>query len=219
MSVQHLVAFQDGANRVFSPCRMDRLSFDRVVQLLENHPLTRQIFISTNRSKAQRPVYVQLLAFLGYNAFPDTNAIIVTFTLGLGHGTLALYRRRVSRALRSLSTEFVKWPDLEERAVLRAKYGDMFEGMLGIVDGSLIEMAEIPRVDGAWYYSGRKKLYGVRLLPLFSVARKARWLTSFSSLRSSTYNVYAVAIEASFPTRLATRQLPPMRACSASRRS
>ncbi|KAG9078700.1 hypothetical protein FRC06_008232 [Ceratobasidium sp. 370] len=86
--------------------RVSSCSFWRIATLLQENP----IFQSKGR-RPQRPVPVQLACFLlrygryGSTAF-DANA-----NLSLGEGTVFLYCKRVTRALREVGLECVAWPD------------------------------------------------------------------------------------------------------------
>jgi hypothetical protein len=86
--------------------RMDRESFQKVVENIKNHP----VFNNSNRKgRKQLPVESQLMVFLKYVGTEgdgaSNNGQRNTFCVGYGCGTL--YRSRVTEALCSLKDEFI----------------------------------------------------------------------------------------------------------------
>lgn len=82
--------------------------------------------------------------------------------MGIGHGTVIIYCRRVTRAIRELQKQYVGWYS-EERKVdvidkIEAKSG--FPNCLGSGDGSLIRFEEFPQEEGE-AFMGRKHFLGV----------------------------------------------------------
>ncbi len=134
-----------------------RDTFDRLVALLAQNP----IFDSTGR-KPQRHVKYQLAAFLFRYGRLGTDSLDVAQKLGIGHGTVVLYCKRVVRALRELRTQCLPWPGEARRTqtadTIELKSG--FPMCVGTCDGSLIRFCEEPIVDGHVYVS-RKKSYSV----------------------------------------------------------
>jgi len=93
--------------------------------------------------------------------FGGTKGIQTAGVLSLAEGTVYMYMERVSHAIRNIRTEHLYWPGPTCRAYLKASmasYG--FPGCIGIIDGSLIRLAEKPLKDG-WSYYCRKKFYAV----------------------------------------------------------
>ena len=116
---------------------------------------------STGRNP-QRHVKYQLAAFLFRYGRLGTDSLDVAQKLGIGHGTVVLYCKRVVRALRGLRSQYLPWPG----AARRMQTADAFESKsgfpicVGTCDGSLIRICEEPIVDGHVYVS-RKKSYSV----------------------------------------------------------
>lgn len=124
---------------------MGRITFDRIVHRLERNP----IFWSMGK-KPQRPVRYQLACFLLRYGAPGADPLRAAYELGIGHGTVFLYCRRVTRALRELGLEVVTWGD-DERQDEVAEYIMDHYGLpciVGILDGSLIRLTEYPWVMG-----------------------------------------------------------------------
>lgn len=140
--------------------RMSRQTFDWVVALLEENP----IFKSTGR-RPQRLVKFQLATFLVRYGMRGADTLSVAQQLSLGHGTVFLYCRRVIYALRCLRLRFVQWPRGDAKDEIKDFIEEEFNlpGVIGIVDGSLIPFARVPKVDSNLWYT-RKKFPGVSLL-------------------------------------------------------
>ncbi|KAK4701021.1 nuclease HARBI1, partial [Phenoliferia sp. Uapishka_3] len=143
--------------------RMSKTTFDKLVILLSTDERCAFIFQSKGR-KPQKPVYIQLAAFLFYHGRTNAHHLLVSFPLDLGHGSPTNYRRRVCLALRLIKESFVKWPSKAKRARQAEDFGASgFVGVLGAVDGTLIEFFEQPSVDGSYYYTARKSFYGLNV--------------------------------------------------------
>lgn len=140
---------------------MDRRSFRTLCDLIKDDA----IFVSTGR-KPQRPPWYQLAAFL--LRFGCDPAEKTAESCGIGEGTVYLYCKRVTWAFRNIRPQFLYWPDHRYRAILKERMAEEgFPGCIGMVDGSLIPLANKPSKDGELYFC-RKKFYAVRRLPLTS---------------------------------------------------
>jgi hypothetical protein len=132
---------------------MSRETFDRLVGLLEKDP----IFLSTG-PRPQRAVRYQLAAFLLRYAGEGSDAIGVSNKLGIGEGTVFKYCQRVTRALRKIGLTTLSWGDSnrhrETASFVEKNYG--FKGCIGIVDGSLIRLSEVPVEHGQSYWCRKK---------------------------------------------------------------
>jgi hypothetical protein len=85
-------------------------------------------------------------------------------TFGVGYGTADLYRRRVTRALCSLSSQYVKWPDEIARKKISKSIESIynFPHCVGIADGTLFPLVFEPQTEDTPDYSGRKYGYSYR---------------------------------------------------------
>ncbi|OSC99379.1 hypothetical protein PYCCODRAFT_840847 [Trametes coccinea BRFM310] len=133
--------------------RMSRVTFDRFVYLLEANP----IFCSTGK-KPQRPVRFQLACFLLRYSVRGGDSMLAAKQLAIGLGTVFLYCRRVSYALRELGLGVLAWGDdarhEEVSEYIEEHFG--FRDCIGIVDGSLIRLSKAPDVVGLVYYCRKK---------------------------------------------------------------
>lgn len=85
---------------------------------------------------------------------PQRPALEPAMKTGIGEGTVFLYCNRVTRALRELGLTCVGWPDEERKRVIKQAFEDRLGlyGVIGVVDGSLIEMTREPTVGAKAYY-------------------------------------------------------------------
>jgi hypothetical protein len=134
---------------------MSRVTFDRLVGVLEHNP----IFQSHGR-KPQRAVRYQLATFLMRYAVRGCDALSVAKRMGVGVGTVWLYGRRVTRALRELGLEAVSWGDEERHAAtvqhVHLRSGGRFENCIGMLDCTLIRLTNIPSDWGVTYFCRKK---------------------------------------------------------------
>jgi DDE superfamily endonuclease len=140
--------------------RVSRRSFQCLLDRIKDHPV-----FHTGKKKKQAPVAYQLMTWLRYVGTEGVGASNANQrnTFGVGYGTAAAYRDRVTKAIRALSKEYVYWPDEEEREAMAKevlkKYG--FPHCVSIVDGTLFPLAFEPETEDAPDYSGRKYGYSI----------------------------------------------------------
>ena len=133
--------------------RMSRTTFDKLVFKLEENPL----FISKGR-KPQHAVRYQLATFLICYGSRGSDALAAAKKMGLGLGTVWLYCRRITRALRELSISVISWGN-DERHAETAKdieQASGFRNCIGIIDGSLVCLTDIPSDWGPAYFCRKK---------------------------------------------------------------
>lgn len=140
--------------------RMSRETFNKTVRLLEKNP----IFTSTGR-RPQRAVRYQLATFLMRYGQRGSGVMAVSKKMGIGYGTVFLYCWRVGRALRELGVEVIVWGDDARKTATATRFENLsgLRHCVGIIDGSLIRLAEIPDTWGVTYFC-RKKFPAVSLL-------------------------------------------------------
>lgn len=133
---------------------MSRDAFWHIHGLIEDDP----VFASTPR-RPQRPVKFQMAAF--YMQVGGMTALRTGDIIGVAEGSSFLYFDRVSKALRRLKPQYLKWPDTTRRAVIKQWMEDKtFPGCIGIGDGSLLRLVHRP-LKNPWSYWCRKKFYAV----------------------------------------------------------
>lgn len=114
--------------------------------------------------KPQRHVKFQLASFLIRYGSRGSDVTGTAMKMGIGHGTVIHYCRRVTRAIRELRNQYLGWYS-EDRKVevmdrIEAKSG--FPNCLGSGDGSLVRLEERPEEQGEAFI-GRKSILGVCL--------------------------------------------------------
>ncbi|KAF5332528.1 hypothetical protein D9611_005120 [Ephemerocybe angulata] len=135
--------------------RVGRDTFDKLIDRISNDP----VFVSTK--KPQRPVKYQLACFLIRYGQAGSDSLDTAQKLAIGHGTVFLYCTRVSKALRRIKSQVIKFPD-EARQQEISDYIESvsgFPGCIGIGDGCVIPFSEKPSVQGETYMT-RKKRFG-----------------------------------------------------------
>ena len=134
-------------------CSVGRVTFDRLVHLLEPNP----IFKSTGR-KPQRLVCYQLACFLLRYGTRGADTLQATHKLGVGFGTVFLYCKRVVRALRELGLNAVTWGDENRLQQVTTHVLDRsgIPDCVGMLDGSLIRLTEVPERNGFSFICRKK---------------------------------------------------------------
>jgi hypothetical protein len=91
--------------------RVTKNGFRRILESIRN----RSLF--TSKTKRMAPAEYQLMVFLKYvgTEGDEANNAGQRNLFGIGYGTALNYRRRVTKALRSLSYQYITWPSAEER--------------------------------------------------------------------------------------------------------
>jgi hypothetical protein len=152
--------------------RVTKNGFSRILEFIKDHS------VFQSKTKRMAPPEYQLMVFLKYvgTEGDGANNAGQRNTFGIGYGTALNYRRRVTDALRSLSDQFIRWPDAEERhsisQQIRSKYD--FPHCVGIADGTLFPLAFAPESDDAPDYSGRKYGHSITCMIVCDHTRRIR---------------------------------------------
>ena len=152
--------------------RMSRSSFNRLVELIKDDP------IFHSKTKPQAPVSSQLMVWLKYAGTMGSGSSNSNqrSTFRIGYGTSDVHRRRVTVALRNLSSQYYTWPDEVERATIGKEIFEEFHfpHCVGIADGTLFPLAFEPETEDAPDYSGRKLGYSLSVMIICDNKRKVR---------------------------------------------
>jgi hypothetical protein len=121
--------------------RMSKQTFWSVVALIAGN----EIFISRGRRK-QRPVDHQLGVFLIRYGAMGTRMSFSALLTSVGEGTVTLYCRRVVHAIRTFGLSCVGWPNGARKEEIKAAFKEIcgLDGIIGALDGSLIDLAKRP---------------------------------------------------------------------------
>lgn len=129
---------------------MSKQTFWFIVALIIND----EAFISRGRRK-QRPVHQQLGVFLIRYGAMGTRISLSALLTSVGEGTVTLYCRRVVLAIRRLGLSCVGWPDDARKEEIKAAFKEIcgLDGIIGALDGSLIDIAKRPPGSDASFIS------------------------------------------------------------------
>jgi hypothetical protein len=157
--------------------RMEKRSFIRLVEKLERLPGTK--FHSTNNNPMARhkqaPIWLQSLVALnvlgcegnGASQFRNARAH------GIGDGTVNTYTSRFIHAIILLKKEYLYWPKAEERRRIAERFASKYGlyDCVFIVDGTYVNFAQKPGIDGETYFH-RKSKYGYNIMLLVDDNRR-----------------------------------------------
>ncbi|KAI5118856.1 hypothetical protein M0805_005300 [Coniferiporia weirii] len=130
--------------------RMDQQSFKGLHNIIKDS----DVFVSTGHKPQRLPWYQLAIFLLQYGTDPS---IKTAEEASIAEGTVYLYCGCVVQALHNIHHLYILWPDSQHRASLKAtmaEYG--FPGCIGIVDGTLIPLANKPCVNGELYWCHKK---------------------------------------------------------------
>ena len=170
VSARELIPKCDGISRMFwdfpddsfrQLVRMDKVSFRRLYDSIKDHP----IFISGTNNE-QTKVWVQLMVVLNRLGCDGNGASIGAYARlgGISYGSVVNFTNRVFTALLDRREEVVKWPTAAERRVISARFAENhgLEGAVGIVDGTPVNFAVRPHINGEVWFN-RKQRYAMNV--------------------------------------------------------
>jgi hypothetical protein len=133
--------------------RVSHRTFDRLVSLLKPN-----FIFESKGKKPQWPVRFQLASFLIRYGAHGADAHRTSKEMGLGSGTVHLYCYRVICALRELGLQVLTWGDDEWKELVATYIMDHygFPNCVGILDGILIRLTEMPWIMGPTYLCRKK---------------------------------------------------------------
>ncbi|KAE8739896.1 hypothetical protein FOCC_FOCC014595 [Frankliniella occidentalis] len=152
----------DDYHRMGDPCfqihfRMTRTVFEMLVETVSDH------LVDSDKLKGDRtPSQDIMLMVVWLLATPDSFRS-VSLKFGVNPGTLYYFHFYVIEALRKLSPKFIRWPDAEEREVIKATFerATGFPGIVGFIDGTHVSITA-PLVDAA-QYTNRHDTYSINV--------------------------------------------------------
>ena len=143
--------FNDEEFKTHYRCSRDALQW--ITEQIEDHPV-----FNNARGRKQAPVKEQLmllLHFLGEESVSNRSQRAV-YWKSTGHCDKA--RERCVEAIRSLREKYVRWPGEQERKDIAIRIMQKYQipNVVGIIDGTLLQLAFMPEADDKADYSGRK---------------------------------------------------------------
>jgi hypothetical protein len=156
--------------------RCSRQSFHAIIDLIKDHPVFK------DQGKGGRPQappahqLMVLLKYLGTEGSGSSNSDLRNM-FGIGKGTAEVYKERAVKAICSLKSETVFWPEEEERKEIAARIMRQFDwpNCIGLIDGTLFPLALAPQTEDAPDYSGRKYGYSLTALIVCDDQRLLRY--------------------------------------------
>ncbi|KAE9388591.1 hypothetical protein BT96DRAFT_836010 [Gymnopus androsaceus JB14] len=148
--------------------RIGRQTFDTFVEILQCNPI-----LKSRGQKPQRHVQWQLGCFLICYGQLGSPAHDTMLKMGIGYGTVILYCRRVTRALRETFATWLNEKELQESTdAILAKVG--FPNCAGSGNGSLIQSLQ-PSWMGLAYLSRK----GFFALAIQAIVNHGIWFASW----------------------------------------
>ena len=131
--------------------RMDQISFLQILQKIEDHPV-----FHNDSMVAQEKVWIQLVVALNrFGCYGNGISIgrVARFA-GISNGSVWNFTKRVITAIRSLTADYVYWPDEGQRIRIAKRFFQKhgLKYCVGIVDGTPVIFLQKPGVDGETFY-------------------------------------------------------------------
>ncbi|CAM6128040.1 unnamed protein product [Calypogeia fissa] len=153
--------------------RMDKGSFFELVRRIENHPI-----FSNKSTLEQAPVSWQLAVTLDRLGHDGNGACLnhLIPTWGISNGSLCNFTTRCFTALNLALKGVLKWPESAECKRIAAEFAKKgFPNCVGLIDGTLIPLAQRPKDSGECYYD-RKCRYSMNAQVICDQKRKILFL-------------------------------------------
>ena len=152
--------------------RMTREALDEITKKIQDSDQ----FKKGKRGPRQREVKHQLMVLLDFLGQESQSNRTQRSTFKIGSGSAEKCRDRVVKALVSMRDQYIKWPDTEERKaiaeIMERLYG--FPHCVGIMDGTLAELAIKPMSIDYSDYNGRKYGFSLTIMVINDHERKIR---------------------------------------------
>jgi hypothetical protein len=160
--------------------RMNRESFKTLLDLIKDHNVFKHV--EGRKGRRQAPAAYQLLVFLFYLGKTGSGANNPTLrqVFGIGRGTANVWKKRVCKAIRSLRSRYIYWPDVNERIQIAKRFYANYDfiNCIAVADGTLFPLASEPESDDAPDYHGRKYQYSMSVMIVNDDMKKIRYYLS-----------------------------------------
>ena len=175
--MKHLTSFilKSDNEKFKQHARRTRQAFLSIVDRIKRHP-----FGGKSRHE-QANVEHQFLVALGRLGFDGNASSLwkVGSDFGIGEGTVNLNVTRVIRALLSLESEVVSWPNFAEKEAIKRRIEDSSRhpSCVGFVDGTLVGLNREPDLNGEDYFT-RKGSYALNVMLVCDDQRRIRHVSA-----------------------------------------
>jgi len=135
--------------------RMNFNSFHQLLNRIEDHPIFHNESLCPQTSvEWQLACALNRLGNYGNGGSLGRQKII----WGVGKGTVCLFTSRVIIALLSLTGIYLRWPDIQRRAIISENLAaEGFEGCIGFVDGTTFPLSQKPAIDGNLFWDRKHR--------------------------------------------------------------
>ncbi|KAE8538300.1 hypothetical protein D1P53_005642 [Cryptococcus gattii VGV] len=145
--------------------RMSKETFVKLYLIIRDDP----IFVNKSRNPQEHAAYQLYVTLVRLGRRGNGMSYgEVGEKLDISAGTSVLYTLRCLEALHRclLAKGYLKWPDATEREKIARAFGQVspFARLVGLMDGTQIEVEYIPGRDDALLWYGRKNKYGFNVL-------------------------------------------------------
>jgi hypothetical protein len=140
---------------------LESVNSSRLFDSIRGHP-----DFTSDAKVQQTKIWVQLMVVLNRLGCDGNGASIGALARmgGISHGSVVNFTDRVFTALLEQKDEVVKWPSPAERKEISDRFAENhgLEGAVGIVDGTPVNFAVRPHVDGEVWFN-RKQRYAMNV--------------------------------------------------------
>ncbi|CAG8514486.1 194_t:CDS:1 [Cetraspora pellucida] len=153
------ILFNYDETRFRRTLRMNKSIFFALVNQIQNHSV-----FHSNANNIQTDIQIQLAVTL-FRLGSLSTIWAISSQFGIAEGTVHLFMDRVTTAIRSLRSKYIKWPQGDYKKEVHKGFQQMqeFSLVIGAIDGSHIPFLQAPdRINKDVYFS-RKHHYGIHL--------------------------------------------------------
>lgn len=157
--------------------RMSLPSFHAFLTLISTH----SVFQTAHR-RPQAPIELQLAVFLYRMGMANAGSSLAhtALALGLSEGSVHNYTLRVIEAIQEVKTSWINWlpkdARIEHAERVSEDSDEIFEGCVGYIDGTFVNLQFTPEVDDYYFYFNRKKTYAINVMAVCTDGRQITFL-------------------------------------------
>ena len=138
-------------NRFKQQFRMTRACFVKLFDMVSSNPVFHNQ--SRNPQSAVEEKMMITLKRLGCFGNGASVGMLANFFC-VAEGTVELYTNLCLMAIIALQEQLINWPDAESHQDIQEEFKDVgFDGCVGVIDGTLIILQDLPKEDGPDYYN------------------------------------------------------------------
>lgn len=149
------VLFEYDEKRFRTTLRMNKQTFWTIVNMIKDHPV-----FSDQQKTVEFQLSVTLFLLGGKSTIWN-----VASRFGISIGSVAKYTQRIITAIQSLRSQYIVWPHGEYRKRVINGFAQMqgFPNVIGVIDGTHINLFEAPSKPNKDVYINRKRRYAIHV--------------------------------------------------------